>query len=166
MGYRKIFFLLPLFFLLYGCGYYSFRGALPPELKNLYIENFKTNTAFYNAEQNLTSLVEKAFLTDNTLKLVSKKEDSDLIIKGRITSIRLESFSIAEGASQSDDDKLTVTVSVDCFRKDLNKSLWKKNWSRYLLVPATASQEELEKTLLGVLAQISDDIVLNTVAAW
>ena len=50
MGYRKI--IMPLLFLiLSGCGYYSFKGALPPELKTIYIENFQTNVAFYTAMQ-------------------------------------------------------------------------------------------------------------------
>ena len=165
MGYRKI--IIPLLFLiLSGCGYYSFKGALPPELKTIYIENFQTNVAFYNVEQNLTFAVENAFLMENVLQIVNNKEEADLILKGKIVNIDWDTYTVEEGASQAKEDKLNVTVSVDCYRTDLKKSLWKKKWDRFSLLDVGAGQAETEDALLIIIEQMSEDIVLYTVAVW
>ena len=66
----------------------------------------------------------------------------------------------------AEENRLTVTLSVDCYRKDLKKSLWKKRWDRYVVVEATASQAEIEGALAIIIVEFSEDVVLNTVASW
>lgn len=155
-----------IFLFLLSCGFYSFKGALPPELKTIYINDFRTSTAFYNIDQNMTVGITNAFIEDNTLEIVSDMSKADLQLKGKITSINWDNFSVAEGAAQSKEDRLTVVLSVECYRKDLKKDLWKKRWDRYVLLPTTASQSEIEAALSVIISEFSEDVVLNTVAAW
>jgi len=149
-----------------SCGYYSFKGALPPELKTIYISDFQTVISFYNVDQNLTVGVTDAFIEDNTLEIGSDRAAADLILKGKIVDIRFEPFSVDEGASQSKEDKLSVYLAVECYRKDLKKNLWKKKWNRYAVLSSTATQPEIEIALVTIISELSEDVVLNTVAAW
>ena len=151
---------------IFGCGYYSFKGALPPELKTIYIRDFVTSTAFYNVDQNLTNRVTDEFIADNTLQISNDTNEADLILKGRILSVKWENYTVAEGASQSKEDRLTVVLDVDCYRKDIKKNLWKKRWERYALLPSSATQTEIEAALALIIDELSEDVVLNTVAAW
>lgn len=164
MVYRSLllFFLLTIF----GCGYYSFKGALPPELKTIYIKDFVTTTAFYNIDQNLTNGVTNAFIDDNTLQINNDVDLADLVLKGKVLSVKWENYTVAEGASQSKEDRLTVVLEVECYRKDLKKNLWKKRWDRYAILSSSATQSEIEVALGFIIEELSEDVVLNTVAAW
>lgn len=157
---------MTIFLFLFSCGFYSFKGALPPELKTIYIDDFRTAVAFYNIDQNMTVGVTDAFIADNTLEITADRNKADLLLKGQIKDINWEPFSVAEGAAQSKEDRLTVFLSVECFRSDLKKDLWKKRWNRYILLPTTATQSEIEAALAVIISEFSEDVVLNTVAAW
>jgi hypothetical protein len=156
---------LLLAFLLSACGFYSFTGALPADIKTIYIEDIRAKRQFYNVDQNLTIAVTNAFIEDNTLQIVNDRNTADLIVKGTV-DIQLQPLTIDEGATQSKEDKLSLFFNVDCQRKASGKSFWKKRWERYELVSSQATQQDYEEALLLIIAQIAEDTVLNTVAVW
>ena len=91
---------------------------------------------------------------------------ADLVLKGKVLSVKWENYTVAEGASQSKEDRLTVVLEVECYRKDLKKNLWKKRWDRYAILSSSATQSEIEVALGFIIEELSEDVVLNTVAAW
>ncbi|MCK5074906.1 MAG: LptE family protein [Calditrichia bacterium] len=123
--------LLSLTLLFINCFKYSFKGALPSYLKTIYIPLFDEKSAFTLPEDTelLTQEVIDKFIEDNTLKIVDKEKDADLILTGAISSINkgFERVGEDETVTQA---KITVKVSIECMNTHTNKPLWKQTISQ------------------------------------
>jgi hypothetical protein len=133
-----------------------------------YIHDFKARQTFANVDQELTNAVIQAFIEDNTLTIVSNEAAADLVLRGNITRIVTgEPYAVGENSDEADLQKMTIDVAVVCERKDINKNLWKKTISHYVLIPIEADISEIESTYLTELIDLlKEDILINTVAAW
>ena len=70
-----------------SCGYYSFTGSIPSDIKTVAVPLFDDNTSFPGVREDLTNNVIDAFINDNTLQVVPESK-ADLVITGTILSIR------------------------------------------------------------------------------
>ena len=108
-----------------GCGYtLAGRGSfLPDTIRTIGIPTFGNETPLYQAEQVLTERVRSEFIGRGRYKVLPQETGVDAVLRGTITSIRLEpaAFSGTQQAS-----KYTITLSAKIEFRDLkaDKVLW------------------------------------------
>jgi hypothetical protein len=66
-----------------GCAY-SFRGSLPPYVRTVEVEQFRSSVAEYGLETEISSMVTERIVTDGRLSVVT--ENPDARISGRVSS--------------------------------------------------------------------------------
>ncbi len=162
---RFVFLLLIGFLLSLSCVRYSFKGALPSNLKTIYIYDFENRTEFAGVREVLSQKLAQAFIQDNSLKVVNSESAADLILKGTVTSIRKQpvAFTEQEVVQQF---KMVVNVKAECFNVHTNKPLWSGTITRYGLMSGEAIGEEVDAAIADALSQIVEDILIKTIAAW
>jgi hypothetical protein len=149
---------------LLSCGYYSFKGALPSNLKNIAIPLFEDNTAYPGVREDLTNKVVDAFVLDNTLTVVDESQ-ADLILTGTITSINQRASVLAQGESV-EEYQIYVNVKVTCDDVRNSKKLWQKTISQYGVMQGTGSQDERDAAIAEAVEKITEDILNNTLGNW
>ncbi len=166
MIFNRFFFVLLIGLLLQlSCVRYSFKGALPSNLKTIYIYDFENRTEFAGVREVLSQKLAQAFIQDNSLKVVNNEHAADLILKGTVTSIRKQpvAFTEQEVVQQF---KMVVNVKAECFNVHTNKPLWSGTITRYGLMSGEAIGEEVDAAIADALSQIVEDILIKTIAAW
>ena len=154
------------FLILMSC--YSFRGSLPSNLKMIHIENVKNKeTRERNYSPEFTELIVNAFIDDNTLISVGKK-NADLILVCTIQSIdqRVESFSVQNNQAQSDLLKLTMRINIQCKNSKTDKFLVKKSLSHDVSIGAQDSESVRDEKIQAIMLELTAQIVDNVVGAW
>jgi len=149
---------------LISCGYYSFRGSLPSNLKQVAIPLFNDRTAYPNIREKLTNYVINKFVEDNTLSVVDESA-ADVIIYGTILSIRQQTVSVEKGET-STEYKLVVSVKIKAEDVRNSKVLFEKTIRQYGLLDAAAGLDERDRVIDGVLLLIGDEIVDDTIGSW
>ncbi len=157
---------LLLILLINGCGYYSFKGALPSHIKTVAIPLFENNTAYPNVRDDLTNFVVDAFIADNSLSLVDES-NADLIITGTILSISPRAASVTSGETV-EEYHMMVRVSVKCEDTKNNKMLWEKNLQDFGIMPAAGIDDDQQRdaAISTALENITEDILNNTLGYW
>lgn len=163
-GFRFALLGLMIILLLISCGYYSFRGSLPSNLKSVAIPLFNDRTAYPNIREKLTNYVINKFVEDNTLSVVDESI-ADIIIYGTILSIRQQTVAVEQGET-STEYKLVVSVKVKAEDVRNSKALFEKTIKQYGLLDATAGLDERDRVIDGVLLLIGDEIVDDTIGSW
>ncbi|GAB4373175.1 MAG: hypothetical protein Kow0042_16930 [Calditrichia bacterium] len=148
-----------------SCVKYSFKGALPSYLKNIYISDFENQTQYPTVREEFMQKVTEAFVSDNSLKVVPDDELADLILEGSIVSIRKQPVSIT-AQEQVQEFHMVVTVKAECKNMHTNKPLWSGNLSRFGIISGTALSDEIDLAISTAIDQIVEDIITKTVAAW
>jgi len=147
-----------------SCGYYSFKGALPSEIKTIAIPIFDNKTSDPNVRADLTDLLSEAFISDNSLSIVDE-DKADLILTGSINAIHIKPFIVQAGENVSE-NQVIVNVHVKCRNTHTSKVLFEKTLSEYGLMDMNAGLEERDTAIRDALKLITDKIVNLTLGGW
>ena len=166
MREHKIYLILisSLFLFVMSCGYYSFKGALPADIKTIAIPLFINNTPNSGVGEDMTNSLLEAFISDNSL-LVVDEDKADLVLSGTINSIRVKPFSVQAGENVSE-SQVVVSVRVKCRNTKTEKVLFDKSLSEYGLLDVTAGLDERNEAIAEALELISGKIVDMTLSGW
>jgi outer membrane lipopolysaccharide assembly protein LptE/RlpB len=151
--------------LLFSCAKYSFRGALPSNLKTVYIEDFKDNTNYPGVFEEFMQKVTSAFISDNSLRVVEQKTSADLILSGTLTSIQRRPVSITP-TEQVQQYQMVLTVRTECMNSHTQKPLWSESISRYGIISGNATRDEIDQANSLSIDQVVEDIIAKTIGAW
>lgn len=158
------------FFLLAGCGIYSFSGAsISPEIKTISIQNFDNETGLGPARlsQLFTEKMKEYFLQNTNLKLV--KSDGDLQLEGAIVGYSLGPVGAQSvgNLQQGQQNRLAMTVKVKFINTKDESQDFTKDVSNYDDFPATQTLGAEENTKIEVISEkIVLDIFNASVANW
>ena len=166
MGYRffKYIGLVLILNMLFGCGIYSFKGALPPHAKSIAIPLFDDRTAYPEIRENMTNGVIDAFISDNTLAVVDEGQ-ADLVLYGTIQSIR-QSPAVVKSGEQTTEAKLVVIVKLKVEDKVLNKTMVDKTIEEYSFLDENAGLAERDQAIGEIVDLLIDQIFNATLASW
>ncbi len=151
-------------FFISGCGYYSFKGALPSNIKTIAIPLFENQTPDPGVPETLNNLLMEEFINDNTLKVVDESK-ADLVLTGTILPIKREAAVVRAGEEVAE-DRLIVRVRVRCEDVKNSKVLFDQPFEQYSQLEATAGLQERERAINEALQQIAEDILNATFGAW
>lgn len=163
-GYRRWMLLLLVFSLLPGCGYYSFKGALPSHIQSIAIPLFDDRTAYPGVRENLTNSIIDGFISDNTLAVVDETK-ADVLLTGSITSINQSAATVSAGETVTE-YKVTVTVKAKAEDLETSKMLFDRSFSQYGIMPSDGGQEDFDNAVAEAIELIREDILNATLAGW
>lgn len=146
---------------------YSFRGALPENVKTIHVGQFvDRQTGGRAIAAPFRNQVIQAFVDDNSLISVSKNQ-ADLVLTGSIESVNRTTTKI-QGGNQAVAEayKVTVVVAIECRYRESRKTLVKTSIARDAQVSATVSESEIDTTIDQLLIDISTQIVDRVIGAW
>lgn len=148
-----------------SCIKYSFKGALPSNLKTVAIPLFEDRSRWVGLQEEMSQQVVDAFIQDNTLQVIEDESEVDLLLKGTIVSVRERNTSVSSN-EQVEELEMVVSVKVECLNTHLDKPLWSGTVSDFATVSGTASLEERELAVIEATEKIVEEILNRTVAAW
>ena len=122
--------------ILFGCGFYSFKGSIPAHIKSIYIAPIENNTIEATASENMKTQLDEAMINENILKLLPIDEaDSQLNI--HITSFTDKPFSYdiesldSLGYEKVNEKRITINVEVAWVDLKNNSVLFEENLSSW-----------------------------------
>lgn len=157
-------YLMTALLVLSSCGYYSFKGALPPHAKSIAIPLFDDRTSYPDVREYITNAVTDAFIADNTLAVVDE-EQADLVMRGVIQSISQQVAAVAAGEVTSG-YKIIVRIKLTVEDKVLNKTMVDKNLEQFSFLESNTGLDERNTAILEALDLLVDDIFNATLASW
>jgi hypothetical protein len=108
-----------------GCGYaLAGHGSfLPPYVKTIGIPLFVNATTVFNVETLLTEKVRREFIGRGKYTILPQEADVDAVLRGTVTSIRIDPISIAANQLAS---RYTITMTARIELRDVraNAVLW------------------------------------------
>lgn len=164
MKLTKIIFIFFIFVSL-SCFKYSFKGALPSYLQNIYIQDFENQTQYPRVREEMNQKVTQAFIDDNSLRVIDNEKSADLVLEGSITSIRKQPVSIT-AAENVNEFHMVVTLRAECRNIHAKKPLWSGTISRFGVISGTALSEEIDLAIDEAIDQLVEDVITKTIAAW
>jgi len=162
-NFKVLIFIIPLL-IISGCGYYSFKGALPSHLETVAVPLFDDRTSFPGVREQITNSLIDEFITDNTLKVVDETK-ADVLINGSIASINQRAATVSPGETVTD-YKVTVNVKVKAEDIQMSKVLFEKTFSQYGLMPSDGGQDDFDSAVEEAIQMITEDIVNTTLSGW
>lgn len=147
-----------------SCGYYSFTGSIPSDIKTVAIPLFDDNTSFPGVREDLTNNVIDAFINDNTLQVVPESK-ADLLITGTILSIREKAAIITTG-EDVEQYEVYVNVKVKCIEIKSGKVWWEKTLRRFGIMGGLENLDARNDAIETALIEITQDVLDNTLANW
>lgn len=150
--------------MLSGCGYYSFKGALPSHIQSVAIPIFIDKSSYPGMQEKVTDTVTEAFVSDNSLKVVDESK-ADIILNGTIQSVTQKAAAIKAGETVSE---YQMHVSVKIVSEDIKKSkkLYEKVFRQYGIMSSSAGQDEKDKAIDDAIQLITEDIINTTLGGW
>ena len=162
---NKIIFVLIL--ILNSC--YSFRGALPEDLKTIYIEPvMNKESREQNYANDLNRMFIEAFVNDNSLQLVDSKSKAHIILSSSIEQIEQKTvtFDIASGRAQSNLYQLSLSVKIEFTNQLTQKSILAETLTEQRNIGANENPAERTKKLKEMLLNISTNSVDKIIGTW
>jgi hypothetical protein len=147
-----------------SCGYYSFTGSIPSDIKTVAVPLFDDNTSFPGVREDLTNNVIDAFINDNTLQVVPESK-ADLLITGTILSIREKAAIITTG-EDVEQYEVYVNVKVKCTEIKSGKVWWEKTLRRFGIMGGLENIDARNDAIETALIEITQDVLDNTLANW
>lgn len=164
--HRILFFLLPLFLCVSGCGVYSFSGA-HIEGKNIYIHQLdnKALNVVPSLASTITNKLSSRILSQTGLTPV-KRDDADYDMTGAITTYAV-SVTAATGVQVASKNRLTLSVQVT-FKNRLNeKANFSQTFTRFADFDAAQILQNVEAALIDDIGnQLADDIFNKAFVNW
>ncbi len=147
-----------------SCGYYSFTGSIPSDIKTVAVPLFDDNTSFPGVREDLTNNVIDAFINDNTLQVVPESK-ADLLITGTILSIQEKAAIITTG-EDVEQYEVYVNVKVKCTEIKSGKVWWEKTLRRFGIMGGLENIDARNDAIETALIEITQDVLDNTLANW
>ncbi len=147
-----------------SCGYYSFTGSIPSDIKTIAVPLFDDNTSFPGVREDLTNKVIDAFINDNTLQVVPESK-ADLVIMGTILSIREKAAIITTG-EDVEQYEVYVNVKVKCTEIKSGKVWWEKTLRRFGIMGGLENIDARNEAIETAINEITQDVLDNTLANW
>ncbi len=165
----KIWVLLVVVIQMSNCWYYSFKGTLPPHLKNISIPVFQDKTAEFNIQQTVTDQIRLGFIKENILQLVegnnSHSELTGVILS--VTDKPLVYTTDSEVGESVTEYRITVSVEAEWYDKIEEKSVFKERFSGYSEYdPTGATDRTRDIALQEAIDNITEDIINRILADW
>ena len=157
-------FLVILLAIIPGCGYYSFKGALPSYIQSVAIPIFVDRTAYPGVQELVTDKVIEAFVNDNTLKVVDESK-ADIILNGTIQSVSQRAAAVKSGETVAE-YQIYVSVKVVCEDIKKSKKMYEKVFSQYGIMSNAGGQDEKDEAIQTAVDLITEDIVNTTLGGW
>jgi len=164
---RFVFLLLPLFFLLTGCGIYSFRDAVIPDNVKTVKIGFIENKARYVNPQLAPLLTDKLLqkIIGQTKLTRTNSDDAHYQIFATITNYD-PTQTVGVSAQQATTNRLTVTVHV-VLKKTLDNKEQEFDVTRNFDFSANLSLNQAEGQLMeDIVRNITDDIFNQIFSNW
>ncbi|MBN2601966.1 MAG: hypothetical protein JXR87_08235 [Candidatus Marinimicrobia bacterium] len=167
---KPVFILLLALILLSGsaCWFYSFKGTLPPHIKNITIPLFDDRTAEFNIQQRVTDQIRIGFIKENILKL-AEEDNAHSILYGSIQSIqdRPLVYTGNETGEAVTEYRLTLKIEAEWYDKVESKTMFKKSFTAYSEYdPTGATDRTRDLALTEAVDQITEDIVNQILSGW
>ncbi|KAA3617763.1 MAG: hypothetical protein D8M58_00570 [Calditrichaeota bacterium] len=156
--------ILLILFILSGCGYYSFKGALPSHIQSVAIPIFIDRSGYPGMLEKVTDTVIESFVTDNTLKVVDESK-ADIVINGTIQSVTQKAAAIKAGETVSE-YQMHVSIKVLCEDIRKSKKLYDKVFRQYGIMSSSAGQDEKDQAIDDAIELITEDIINTTLGGW
>lgn len=159
-----------LLLILSGCGIYSTSGSGRSGGGTIAVPLFENSTVEFGINEGLTDTLIVALVKDANLKVVDE-DQADLVIRGRVVSVRDEPFTYGQtqAQAQSEQNRITVAVDVSCYDTKKGRTVWEeKGLSGYGIYRAVRRQEEERNAgIRAAFAILVKDIVDRTaVGGW
>jgi len=151
-----------------NCWYYSFKGTLPPHIKNIAIPLFRDNTAEFNIQQIVTEQIQLGFIRENILKLV-EEANSHSILTGTVESITDNplTYSASNTGETVDEYRITVKIKAEWYDLVEDKSMFNKQFSGYSEYdPSGGTDRTREVALNEAIDNINEDIINAILGGW
>ncbi len=146
-----------------SCGVYTFSPSALGGIKTTAIPLFENRTSEGGLSEDLTDRLSRAFVDDNTLRVVPESR-ADAVLRGAVISYTLEAYTYDENEVVSE---YIVRVAVDMgfYEKKNAKTIWEEksmsNWGTYNSVSETEFDGK-ERAL----NKLVEDILNKTVKGW
>ena len=156
---------LAIFLIVQSCGIYSFKGSLPPHIKNIAIPEFEDRTAEFDLGATVTEQIRNGFINEKILDLV-EIDDAHSVLYCTIKSIDDKPAVFSETDEGESVDEYRVTIQIDTEWKDMinDKKIFQKTISGYSEYDpndpddrTAAIEETIEKITEDMIEQILSD---------
>ncbi len=152
-----------------ACWLYSFKGTLPPDIKNIAIPMFADRTAEFNIQQTVTDKIRLNFIKENLLKLV-EEDHANSVLTGTILSVEDRPLVYTENENTGEavtEYRVTLKIEVEWFDNVNNRSVFKKQFIGYSEYdPTGATSKTRDTALTEAIEQITEDIMNAILADW
>lgn len=146
-----------------SCGVYTFSPSATGDVKTIAIPLFENQTTESGLREGLTDQLSRAFVSDNTLKVVPEPQ-ADGILRGSVVSYDRKAYTYDANEVVSE-YICTVGISVEFVNRRSQKVIWEEkamaNWGTY---NASGENEELGKS--RAIDKLVEDIINRTVKGW
>jgi len=147
-----------------SCGYYSFTGSIPSDIKTVAVPLFDDNTSFPGVREDLTNKVIDRFIAENVLQVVPESK-ADLLITGTILSINEKAAIITTG-EDVEQYEVYVNVKVKCMEVKSGKVWWDKTLRRFGIMGGLENIDARNEAIETAIIDITQDVIDNTLASW
>ncbi len=164
---KKFLSILLLFFVVTGCGIYSFTGAsIPPEAKTVSVRYFPNNAVLVHPllSNEITNSLRDMFMTQTSLESVP--DDGDLAFDGEITDYSTKPVAIT-GDQVAALNRLTITVNVRFYNRYDDSKDFETSFSAYEDYPSTQDLNAVQDELIpSIIKKLCEDIFNKAVVNW
>ncbi|MBN2279884.1 MAG: LptE family protein [Candidatus Marinimicrobia bacterium] len=163
---KKITLITIVFLLLQSCGFYSFKGNLPPHIKNIAIPEFEDRTAEFDLGATVTEQVRNGFIKEKILDLV-EIDAAHSTLYGTIVSIEDKPAVYSETDEGENVDEYRVTIKIDAEWKDMinDKKIFQKTLSGYSEYDPN-NPDERKIAITETIDKITEDIIEQILSDW
>jgi hypothetical protein len=146
-----------------SCGVYTFSPSALGGIKSLAIPLFENQTTEAGLREDLTDRLSRAFVDDNTLRVVPEGR-ADAILRGSVISYSREAYTYTEAEVVSE-YIVRIGINVEFVEKKSGEVIWEEknmsNWGTYDSV--TQGEDDGKEMAIGKLVE---DILNKTVKGW
>jgi hypothetical protein len=149
--------------LLLSCGVYTFSPSALGGIRSTAIPLFENRTTESGLSEDLVDKLSRAFVNDNTLKVVPEGR-ADAVLRGAVVSYRREPYTYDENEVVTE-YIVRIAMDVGFYEKKSSKAIWEErnlsNWGTYDSVTETENDGR-ERAL----NKLVEDILNKTVKGW
>ena len=160
------------FFILIGCGIYSFTGAsIPAGVETFQVDYFENQAGNRpgsivepGLDRDFTLALQDLLINQTNLNLV--KSSGDLVYSGQIVEYRVSPMS-ATSQNTASQNRLSIKVLVSHLNVRKEEDSFERTFSFYFDFPADVQVFEIKETAhKEIFERITQDILNETLAKW
>jgi hypothetical protein len=148
---------------------YSFRGALPADLKSIYIEKVSNKVVSRDFSNELTNKIVERFISDNNLSQVSK-DKADIFFEATIEGFSDNEVLAISGSNNTsptaDRYKVYISINIICTNAKTNKKFIEETILKETQIQSSASIADKEQAIQFVLDEVSEAVVDKVIGYW